>query len=54
MSEVAIAVESLSKRYLVGHRSSQREKCTALRDVIGREVRHFARGDEIEEFWALK
>src|SRR6185503_800792 len=67
MSEVAIAVENLSKRYLVGHRSAQREKYTALRDLIGREVRNFARktvdivrgrqivqGDEIEEFWALK
>ena len=67
MSEIVIAVENLSKRYLVGHRSAQREKYTALRDVIGREVRNFARktvdvirgrqivqGDEIEEFWALK
>ena len=62
-----IIVENLSKRYLVGHRSTERERYTALRDVIGREARNFARktvdfvrgrqivqGDEVEEFWALK
>ena len=67
MSDVVIAVENLSKRYLVGHQSVERERYTALRDVIGREVRNFARkavdvvrgrqivqGDEVEEFWALK
>jgi lipopolysaccharide transport system ATP-binding protein len=67
MSDVMIAVENLSKRYLVGHQFVQREPYTALRDVIGREVRNFARqtvdvvrgrqivqGDEVEEFWALK
>src|SRR6266446_4468218 len=69
MSETAIAVENLSKRYLIGHRSTsgQRSKYTALRDVIGREMGNFARksadfvrgrevvqGDEIEEFWALR
>ena len=67
MSDVVIAVENLSKRYLVGHQSAERERYTALRDVIGREVRNFARkavdvvrgrqivqGDEVEEFWALK
>jgi lipopolysaccharide transport system ATP-binding protein len=69
MTENAIVVEHLSKRYLIGHRSSsgRRYKYAALRDVIGREVRNFARkavdvargrqvvqGDEIEEFWALK
>src|ERR1039457_6847330 len=67
MSDIVISVENLSKRYLVGHRSAQREKYTALRDVISREVRNFARkavdvfrgrqiiqGDEIEEFWALR
>src|SRR3954463_8475857 len=64
MSDVVISVEHLSKRYLVGHR---RERYTALRDVIAREARNFARkaidafrgrqivqGDEVEEFWALK
>jgi lipopolysaccharide transport system ATP-binding protein len=69
MSETVIAVENLCKRYLVEHTSdSQRHKrYTALRDVIGREVRKFAHktidfargrqalhGGEIEEFWALK
>jgi lipopolysaccharide transport system ATP-binding protein len=66
MPDIVIAVENLSKRYLVGHRSAQREKYTAMRDIISREVRNFARrtadvvrgqqivqGDEIEEFWAL-
>jgi lipopolysaccharide transport system ATP-binding protein len=67
MSDIVIAVENLSKRYLVGHRSAQREVYTTLRDTIGREARNFARkaldavrgrqivqGDEVEEFWALK
>ena len=67
MSDIIIAVENLSKRYLVSHQSAQRESYTALRDVIGREARNFARkavdfvrgrqimqGDEVEEFWALK
>jgi len=51
----------------VGHRSAQRERYRALRDVIEREARNFVRkavdfvrgrqivqGDEVEEFWALK
>ena len=67
MSETVISVENLSKRYLIGHQSAQRERYTALRDVIGREARNFARkaldlfhgrqivqGDEVEEFWALR
>jgi lipopolysaccharide transport system ATP-binding protein len=67
MSDTVISVEKLSKRYLVGHRSARRESYTALRDVIAREARNFARkaidafrgrqivqGDEVEEFWALK
>ena len=69
MSDSAIIVENLSKSYLLGHRSGAEGgyKYTALRDVIGREVRNFTRkaadlvrgrqivqGDEIEEFWALK
>jgi lipopolysaccharide transport system ATP-binding protein len=65
MSDIVISVENLSKRYLVGHRFH--ERYTALRDVIAREARNFARkavdafrgrqivqGDEIEEFWALQ
>ena len=69
MSDNSIIVENLSKRYLLGHRSGAggKYRYTALRDVIGREVRDFVRkaadfargrqivqGDEIEEFWALK
>jgi lipopolysaccharide transport system ATP-binding protein len=69
MSEPIITVENLSKSYLVGHKAEPqgRSRYMALRDVIGREVRNFARktidvvrgrqvlqGDEVEEFWALK
>ena len=67
MSDVAIAVENLSKRYLIGHERSRREPYTALRDVIAREARNFTRkgldffqgrqivqGDDIEDFWALR
>ncbi len=67
MSETVISVENLSKRYLVGHRSVQREHHATLRDVIACEARNFTRkavdvlrgrqivqGDEVEEFWALK
>ena len=66
MSETIITVENLSKRYLLGHHA-QRERYTALRDVVVREARNFARnasslirgeqivqGDEVEEFWALR
>jgi len=68
MSEDAIIVEGLSKSYLIGHRhsSGNRYKYTALRDVIGQELRNFTRkaidlargrqivqGDEIEQFHAL-
>ena len=67
MSETIITVENLSKRYLVGHNTEQRERYTALRDVIAREASNFTRkafdffrgrqivqGDQVEEFWALK
>src|ERR1700756_2854260 len=67
MSDTVISVENLSKRYLVGHRSGERERYAALRDVIAREARNFWRkatdafhgrqivqGDEVEDFWALK
>jgi lipopolysaccharide transport system ATP-binding protein len=67
MSDQAIVVENLSKRYLIGHRFLSGGKHATLRDVIGRGVGNFARktsdfvrgrqvvqGDAIEEFWALK
>src|SRR4051812_43768777 len=64
-----ISVENLSKRYLVGHRQERGGvyQYTALRDVLGREMRNMARkaidvfrgrqvvqGDSVEEYWALK
>lgn len=69
MSDAIITVENLSKKYLLGHNSHSQGgyRYTALRDVVGREIRNFARktidgvrgrqvmqGDEVEEFWALK
>jgi len=67
MSDIIIAVENLSKRYLVGHHSAQFKDYTTLRDVIAHETRNFARkavdfvrgrqivqGDAVEELWALK
>lgn len=67
MSLPIISVENLSKSYLVGHQSAEKESYTALRDVLGRYAKNFIRksadtlrgrqiiqGDEVEEFWALK
>jgi lipopolysaccharide transport system ATP-binding protein len=65
MTDTIITVENLSKSYLIGHEA--REPYTALRDVLARGARNFARkslnfacgrqivqGDEVEEFWALR
>src|SRR5260370_23973280 len=49
MSDTAVCVENLSKRYLLGHRSARRATYTALRDVIGQEARTFAR--KAADFW---
>jgi len=69
MPQPVISVENLSKRYLVGHQVERSGvyNYTALRDVLGRELRNAARkaadvvrgrqvvqGDSIEEFWALR
>src|SRR6516165_3802119 len=67
MSDIAISLENLSKRFLIGHQDIRRDRTAALRDVIAREARNFVRkgadlvhgrqivqGDEVEEFWALK
>jgi lipopolysaccharide transport system ATP-binding protein len=69
MSDTVITVESLSKRYLIGHRTGGggRDSYTSLREVLNREARNFVRkagnlfrgqqvvqGDTVEEFWALK
>src|SRR5438552_8171164 len=43
MPDLAIRVENLSKRYLIGHQLGRRGPYMALRDVIGRETRNFAR-----------
>jgi hypothetical protein len=64
MSDIAVSVENVSKRYLIGHQSVQHGRYTTLRDVLGREARNFLhhrlifsrqanrQGDEIE-LWAL-
>ena len=67
MSETVISVQNLSKCYLVGHQSAQRDHRATLRDFITREAGNFTRkavdlvrgrqiiqGDELEEFWALR
>jgi len=66
MSDVVISAENLGKKYIIGHQSD-RERYTALRDVVGRTIKGLARsardmirgrpivaGDDLEEFWALK
>ncbi len=66
MDDVLIRAEGLGKKYVIGHQA-QRERYTALRDVIARGARTFLRkasdlahgravieGDELEEVWALK
>src|SRR5260221_10794909 len=64
MSNNVIAVENLSKSYLVGHQYMSHE---SYRELIARQARNFTRktldlvrgrqivqGDEVEEFWALR
>jgi lipopolysaccharide transport system ATP-binding protein len=66
LQDSIISVEGLSKRYILGHVSTQRSSAT-LRDTIQLEASNFARkvgdlvrgrqileGDQTEEFWALK
>lgn len=66
MSDIVIKAEGLGKKYLIGHQS-ERERYTALRDVLSRNVKsvlnktrqvlsgqQLLAGDTIEEFWALK
>ena len=45
MSDAVITAEGLSKRYLVAHNPENQghRRYLALRDVIGREIRNFAR-----------
>lgn len=67
MPNIAIKVENLGKKFLVGHNSAQAESYTTLREVIARNSKGLARktrdmlsgrpivqGDVIEEFWALR
>ena len=66
MSDIVIQAEGLGKKYLIGHQT-ERERYTALRDVLARNVRDYWRkakalahgnpivpGDEQEEIWALR
>lgn len=66
MSDVVISIENLSKRYLVGHNTTNAEHSPDFRELISRKVSRFARktrdmlsgsplvqGDAVEEFWAL-
>src|SRR5271165_2641665 len=66
MSDVVIRAERLGKKYLIG-RQVERERYTALRDVLVRSTKNLTRsaidivcsrplisGDEVDQFWALK
>jgi len=66
MSDVLIHAEGLGKKYIIGHQAD-RERYTALRDVVARGAKTFLRkasdlahgravieGDELEEVWALR
>jgi lipopolysaccharide transport system ATP-binding protein len=65
-SDIAISVEGLAKRYLIGHETSARGR-DSFRDMMVRSARGLGRtamavvrgrqlvaGDTVEEFWALK
>jgi len=67
MSNIAIAVENLSKSYFIGHSAAQKRLHPDMREVLARNARNFARktrdliagrsliqGDAVEEFWALR
>ncbi len=61
--DTVIRAEGLGKKYVIGH-ANERERYTALRDVLTRKVKDLARRglrqtaarnhDRREEFWALK
>jgi len=58
MSDVAIRIDGLGKKYRIRHQ--QRERYVALRDVLSDRVRDLLRGKPpfrrppVEDFWALK
>jgi lipopolysaccharide transport system ATP-binding protein len=54
MSDVAIRVEGLSKRYRIGKRHSERTFREALVDAFKTPFGSFGRGGDESEFWALK
>jgi homopolymeric O-antigen transport system ATP-binding protein len=67
MSNPIISVENVSKRYFVGYGVTETERYTALRDVLARSLRAYARktvdmlcgreiieGEKVKEFWALQ
>jgi lipopolysaccharide transport system ATP-binding protein len=68
VSDPVIAVENLSKTYLVGHKSAgEGRRGETFREAVGREARNIVRnavsvvrgrqvvlGDQVEEFWALQ
>ena len=64
--DIVIRATGLGKKYVIGH-NTERERHTALREVIARSARRFGRsatdlfrgrpavsGDTTEDFWALK
>ncbi len=52
MSDIAVSVRGLSKRYRIAH---DREPYARLTETLWNTVRHpFRRGAETEEFWALR
>jgi lipopolysaccharide transport system ATP-binding protein len=66
-NETVIRVESLSKRYLIGHETAHSQTYHSLRETIVRHAMNFGRkaldvarghvviqGDVVEEFWALQ
>lgn len=66
-NEVIITAENLSKSYLIGHETGNHRGQESFREAVGRNARSFARaavnvargrqiirGEEVEEFWALK
>ena len=62
MSDVAIKVEGLGKKYLLRHQVGGRSRYVTLRDVLAdkfkrlipRDPRSAIRNPKLEEFWALK
>ncbi|MDO9411048.1 MAG: ABC transporter ATP-binding protein [Pseudolabrys sp.] len=67
MSDIAISIEGLSKRYMIGRHSAEGQRYMTVREEAGRSARDVIRktgdfirgrpildGDSVDEFWALK